>query len=220
MGKLFIIISTIAILLAGCLEDSKPDEQNIAKEPPFGSKAEFAEGDFVYRIVSEKPVYAEGERVEVYAELEYVGDEPEIEIAHSASPFSFPMKETIRGYDLLYMMNQPRIVTHLKKGVPLKEPFKGAGGYGSQDPKDYVDFMKNVAEASKKGSLPLGEYHVFGSADFEPIYDSEGSQDNERLSLKAEIEFIVGKPENIDSLNPLLYEETIGELKYEIRLSN
>lgn len=196
MGKFLIIIFTISFLLAGCSEDAKPDEQNVVKEPTIGSQAEVAEGVFVYRLVSEKLVYAEGEKVEVYAELEYVGDKPEIKIAHAASPFSFPMKEKTRGYDLLYMMNQPRIVTLLKKGEPLREPFKGAGGYGSQDPKDYVDFMKSVAEASKKGMLPWGEYHVFGSADFEPIYGSEESQDNERISLKAEIEFIVEKPKN------------------------
>lgn len=175
---------------------AKLDEQIVVKEPLIDSKAEVTEGDFVYRLVSEKSVYSEGEKVVVYAELEYVGDKPEIKIAHAASPFSFPMKEKTRGYDLLYMMEQPLIVTLLKKGEPLREPFKGAGGYGSQDPKDYVDFMKSVAEASIKGTLPWGDYQVSGLADFEPMYKE--SQENETLRLKAEIEFIVENPEKTD----------------------
>lgn len=179
------------------LDDStkgkKLDDQNVLKEPLIDSKAEVIEGDFVYRLVSEKSVYAEGGKVEVYAELEYVGDKPEIKIVHAASPFSFPMREKTRGYDLLYMMDQPLIVTLLKKGEPLRESFKGAGSYGSEDPKDYIDFMISVAEASQKGTLPWGDYQVFGFANFEPIYKE--SQENETLRLKAEIEFIVEKPE-------------------------
>jgi hypothetical protein len=80
--------------------------------------------------------------------------------------------------------------------MPLRERYEGGGGYGSQDPQEYVDFIKAVAEASKKGTLPWGEYQVFGSADFEPIYGSEESQENESLRLKTEIEFIVKKPKN------------------------
>ncbi|GGE02440.1 hypothetical protein [Paenibacillus nasutitermitis] len=116
--------------------------KNIVKEAQIGPKAEAAEDGFLYRLVSEKSVYAEGERVELYAELEYVGEEPEIEIAHAASPFSFPMKEKTRGFEIGYMMDQPRLVTTLKKGEPLREQYKVSGGYGSQDPKEYVDFIK------------------------------------------------------------------------------
>ena len=50
----------------------------------------------------EKSVYAEGEIVEVYAELEYVGDEAEIKIAHATSPFYFPTKEKTRNFSIRY----------------------------------------------------------------------------------------------------------------------
>lgn len=193
MNKLLIIISAVAFVLAGCSGDAKADEQNIVKEAQTGPKADAAEDDFVYRLVSEKSVYAEGERVELYAELEYVGEEQEIEIAHAASPFSFPMKEKTRGFDIGYMMEQPRIVTTLKKGEPLREQYKGGGGYGSQDPKEYVDFIKAVAEASRKGSLPSGEYEVAGVAEFEPL---SGSTKNEVIRMNAKIEFIVGESKN------------------------
>ncbi|MGM0883833.1 MAG: hypothetical protein ACQEXQ_22715 [Bacillota bacterium] len=189
MSKLLIIISAIAFVLAGCSGDPMVDGQNIVRKAQIGPKAEVVEDDFVYRLVSEKSVYAEGERVELYAELEYVGEEQEIEIAHAASPFSFPMKEKTRGFEIGYMMELPRIVTTLKKGVPLREQYKGGGGYGSQDPKDYVDFIKAVAEASRKGSLPSGEYEVAGGAEFEPL---SGSIKNEDIHMNAKIEFIVG----------------------------
>lgn len=193
MNKLLIIISAIAFVLAGCSGHPKVDGQNIVKEAQIGPKAEATEGDFVYRLVSEKSVYAESERVELYAELEYVGEEKEIEIAHAASPFSFPMKEKTRGFEIGYGMDQPRIVTTLKKGEPLREQYKGGGGYGSQDPKEYIDFIKTVAEASRKGSLPTGEYEVTGGAEFEPQF---GSTKNEHIHMNVKIEFIVGESKN------------------------
>ncbi|MDQ8738232.1 hypothetical protein [Paenibacillus sp. LHD-38] len=200
----FSFIAVLMILISSCADTdaegnqkiSMTDEQNVVKEPLTVSKAEVAEGGFVYRLASEKSVYAEGEKVEVYAELEYVGDEPEIKIAHAASPFSFPMKEKTRNFEIDYKMSEPRIVTTLKKGVPLKSRYEGSGGYGSQDPKEYVDFIKAVHKASKTGTLPWGNYLVSGLASFEPIYESDETQVNESLHLKAEIEFIVEKPEN------------------------
>jgi hypothetical protein len=192
LGKLLLIISALAFALAGCSGDVKVAELNVRKEMKIGPRAEVAEGNFVYRLVSEKSVYADGERVELYAELEYVGEEQEIEIAHAASPFFFPMKEKTRGFEIGYMMNQPRILTLLKKGEPLREQYKGGGGYGSQDPKEYVDFIKAVAEASRKGSLPSGEYEVSGIAEFEPQYGSTKEDKKELIRMKAKIEFIVG----------------------------
>ncbi|WP_307603972.1 hypothetical protein [Paenibacillus sp. V4I9] len=193
MGKFLVIISTFVFLLSGCSGDAKLDEQNV-KEPPIGSKAEVAEGDFVYRLVSEKSVYAEGEKVEVYAELEYVGDEPEIKIAHATSPFYFPTKEKTRNFDIRYGMRQPARMTILKKGLPLRERFAPRGGYSPEDPKEYVDFIKAVWESSKKDTLLWGDYQVSGSANFDPLNDSMVSQ--ESLRLNAEIEFLVEKPKN------------------------
>ncbi|MDQ0887956.1 hypothetical protein QFZ81_003044 [Paenibacillus sp. V4I9] len=106
MGKFLVIISTFAVLLSGCSGDAKLDEQNV-KESAIGYKTEVTEGDFVYRLVSEKSVYTEGEKVEVYAELEYVGDEAEVKIGHAISPFYFPTKEKTRNFDIRYGMQQP-----------------------------------------------------------------------------------------------------------------
>lgn len=181
MRRIIIPLLAICFIVTGCMRN---------ENAKIGSKAEAIDGDFVYRLVSEKSLYAEGERVDLYAELEYVGDKQEIEIAHSASPFYFPIKEKTRGFEIDYMMNQPRIVTILKKGEPLKERYKGGGGYGSEDPKEYVDFIKAVVEASRRDSLPSGEYEVFGRAEFEPLYGSE-KKENKNIRLEAKIEFRV-----------------------------
>ena len=45
------------------------------------------DGDFVYRLVSEKEEYGQGDQVQVYGELEYIGEEDEITIGHAASAF-------------------------------------------------------------------------------------------------------------------------------------
>ncbi|WNQ13984.1 hypothetical protein MJA45_13485 [Paenibacillus aurantius] len=187
MGKLLIIICAITFALAGCSKDTKAYEQNGIQETKISPTAKVTEGDFIYRLVSEKPIYNKGEKVNVYSELEYVGNEKEIRIAHSASPFSFPMKEKTRGFDIVYMMEQPRIETVLKKGEPLREYYRGGGGYGSQDPKEYIDFIEAIAEASQKGTLPRGEYEVSGVAEFQPLDGLAG----ELKSMKAKIEFNV-----------------------------
>jgi hypothetical protein len=87
-----------------------------------------------------------------------VGEEQEIQIAHAASPFYFSMTERTRGFDINYAMDQPRIVTTLKKGE-----------YTEHNSKEHVDFVKSVFEAIQKGTLPSGEYEVSGRAAFKPL---------------------------------------------------
>ena len=73
------------------------------------------DGDFVYRLVSEKEKYERGDQVQVYGELEYIGEKDEITIGHAASAFYFPMKELTRDYNISYAMNEPYITTKLKR---------------------------------------------------------------------------------------------------------
>lgn len=153
---MIIIISVVALTFMGGYEGAKIEKQQVQGEEKIGSRSEVTEGDFVYRLISKKSTYSQGERVELYAELEYVGEGKEIEIAHAASPFSFPITEKTRGFEIIYMMNMPRIVTLLKKGEPLRERYRGGGSYGSKDPKEYIDFIKEVAESSVQTARSLG----------------------------------------------------------------
>lgn len=149
--------------------------------------AEVAEGDFTYRLVTEKATYSEGEPIKLYAELEYTGDKDEIEIFHSASPFSFPMEETTRNYDIGYGMDQPLKSTTLVKGKPLRKEYDASGGYNSEDKNEYKDFMKRVMDKE----FPAGHYVVNGIADFY-IRVSEGNElEQEKYELAAQVEFNV-----------------------------
>lgn len=190
LRKFLFFTLVLTFVLAGCRGEVNRVNEPAAPKDDIEPRAEVTEGDFVYRLVSEKNIYADGEKVELYAELEYVGEEQEIQIAHAASPFYFPMTERIRGLDISYAMDQPRVVTTLKKGEPLREYYKGGGSFTEHDPKEHVDFVKSVFEAIQKGTLPSGEYEVSGRATFEPLNGSDGT---EEISIDAEIDFVVGQ---------------------------
>lgn len=198
--RYLIFIILMLVSLTACTNNNGHEvksnlDDHLVVEPQYDSKAVVTEGDFIYRLVSEKSVYAEGEKVEVYAELEYIGDKSGIKIAHAASAFYFPMVEITRGYSLDFGMDQPLRYSYLKKGEPLREPLGVGGGYSSEDTQDYIDFIKSAGEAYKKeGTLPWGHYQLSGSAHFEPIYEED--QENESLRLEAKIEFTVEASEN------------------------
>lgn len=160
-----------------------------------GNQAEITDGDFVYRLVSEKEEYEQGDQVQVYGELEYIGEEDEITIGHAASAFYFPMKELTRDYNISYAMNEPYITTKLKKGEPLREYYKIGGGYDSRDDKTFKDFIRSL-----KDGFPGGRYVVYGSADFVIDSMSQGAsqsgsngEEPKRYKIQAEIEFSVNE---------------------------
>lgn len=189
MKKIKLILSFVflAIILFGCQQiNDKKVENEVFNTDKLESQAEVTEGDFTYRLVTEKAEYGENEPIKIYAELEYTGDKEEIEIFHAASPFSFPMVETTRNYDIGYGMDQPLKSTTLVKGKPLRKEYVGSGGYSSEDKKEYKDFMKRVMDKE----FPAGHYVVNGIADFY-IRVSEGTEQKEKYELEAQVEFSV-----------------------------
>lgn len=149
-----------------------------------GQTAESAQGDFVYRLVSEKPVYTEGETVKLYAELEYTGSKKSVKIYHAASPFYFPMQELTRSYEIGYIMPQPLWFTTLKREEPQRKDYPGGGAYSSTDPKPYIDFMERIG----KLDFPVGTYVVNGYADF---YMESGKSGKTDYLLKGTVTFKV-----------------------------
>lgn len=149
---------------------------------------EVTEGDFIFRIVSEKEEYQENEEVNMYGEIEYIGEKDEVDIFHSSSAILFPLKEQVRGYDIGFAVNDIGITTTLKKGEPYRESFQKSGGFSeNQDPKDYVDFMKKLFEME---GLPAGYYTVKGQTDFYVKNENE-EELGEKVNLTAEIDFKV-----------------------------
>lgn len=194
MGVILILMVT-GCAQQGTQQGSPTDAPAPADKAVRGSHAEVTDGDFVYRLVSEKEQYDYGDPVKVYGELEYVGEQDEITIGHAASPFYFPMKELTRDYDIGYAMNEPYFTTTLKKGEPLREYYSGGGGYGSQDKKEYKDFIRSLQDV-----FPDGRYVVYGSADFMIDTSSKGAdlenldgEGPQKYKIQAEIQFTVNE---------------------------
>ena len=183
--RAIVMILLSALLLTAC------QTKNTAAAPPklqdSPQEDEVREGDFIFRLVSEKKKYEEYEKPEIYAELTYVGQNEEIRISHAASPFSFPIHEKTRGYTVDYAMNTPLLITNLKRGEPYRESYEFAGGYSDQDDEDYVVFVQSIIDHS---GFPKGDYSMEGYANFSIIDDSVTSEKemNMRLQIGYEVE--------------------------------
>jgi len=188
MKKLIqIIFIMLTLLLSSCTYELESDNEvtKLDNYEVIKTMDEVIEGDFIYRLVTEKGEYLDNESVNIYAELEYIGDNEEITIYHAASPFFFPMVEKIRDYSIDYPMDEPLISTKLIKGKPLREEYKRSGGYSSQDEKEYVNFMKSFLD----NGFPTGYYVVNGFADFYVQSNENGNK--EKYNIKAQIDFKV-----------------------------
>ncbi|QTD41492.1 hypothetical protein [Sporosarcina sp. Te-1] len=173
-----------ALLLTAC--QSKNTEEASPKLQDNPQEDEVREGDFVFRLVSEKQEYGEFEKPEIYAKLTYVGDKKEIQISHAASLFSFPIHEQSRGYTVDYAMDTPLLITNLKRGEPYRESYEFAGGYSDQDDEDYVAFVQSIIDHS---GFPKGDYSMEGYADFSVVDDSDTS--DKEIKMKLQISFDV-----------------------------
>ncbi|GGM23688.1 hypothetical protein GCM10011351_06840 [Paraliobacillus quinghaiensis] len=183
--NLFYLFSLLSLLLFGCgLGDNATNNANLDEYEVTNSEAEVTEGDFIYRLVSEKEQYDANGPVEIYAELEYVGDQEEIEIFHAASPFYFPMHEKTRDYKIGYGMVEPLLSTTLVKGEPLREEYTSAAGYSADEDNDYINFIEKI----NNNEFPVGYYKVNGFADFFVRIDDISQ---EKYKIHATIDFMV-----------------------------
>lgn len=158
------VLLLFTILTAACHSSSSVNNSDLEKHEVSQTSDETVQGDFVFRIKSEKAEYEDGEDIEIYGEIEYIGEKEEIIIHHSSSAIVFPMKEKIRGYEIGSAVNDIGLSTTLKKGVPYREEYGKSGGYSEdQNPQDYVNFMKEFLNDT---GFPAGYYVVQGSTDF------------------------------------------------------
>ena len=150
----------------------------------YGIESKESVDDFHIYLASEKEVYEQNEEVVMIAELTYKGDYQKIDIFHGGSPFIFNIKEETRGITIDYVMDQPLLQTTLEKDVPLQEKYKKTGGYGDQDEKEYVAFMKEFLTGKM---FPKGKYTVEGVASF--YIDEDGEE--KTFSIKTIVQFEV-----------------------------
>lgn len=187
--KRYLVIGFIfALILTGCNSSSNintKDSVNLEDFEVTQTMDETTEGDFVFRLFTEKAEYQEGEDVKLYGEIEYIGENSEVTIHHSSSAILFPMEEKIRDYSIWFGVDDIGLATTLKKGEPYREDYQKSGGYSlDQDPQEYIDFIRDFV--SRKG-LPTGFYVVTASTDF--FVEEEGNRN--RYNLEAKVEFKV-----------------------------
>ncbi|MBT2570576.1 hypothetical protein [Planococcus sp. ISL-110] len=179
-------IPILVLLQAACGTEGTQEEASgsLTDFQVTAPQAESAEGDFIYRLATDQEQYIEGEKVAVYAELEYTGKLESIEISHAASPFYFPLHEETRDYSVEYAMNEPLLTTVLVKGEPLQERYSGSGGYSAENDDAYIAFVQNIMD----NQFPSGYYKVAGYADFAAINADGSSTPHE---INAQIDFKV-----------------------------
>ncbi|WP_342505365.1 hypothetical protein [Sporosarcina sp. FSL K6-2383] len=186
MRKFFFLFCCIFLLSACGVSGKVNSGKQLSLPPP---EAEVQEGDFIYKLSTEKDVYDTFSGSAIFAELTYIGEKDSIDIYHAASPFHFPLEERTRGIEVDYAMNEPLIITTLKKGEPLRQKYNFAGGYSDQDEEEYVEFIKSMINEE----FPEGEYIIHGSAQFTTA-DPSQTTDEERFQLQVDIGFTVVEP--------------------------
>ncbi|MBO1002165.1 hypothetical protein [Pseudogracilibacillus auburnensis] len=181
-------IITFVLLLVSCQPTDDFDQTQLEEYEVKQTIAETREGDFVFRLLSEKEVYEENESVELYGEIIYVGDEEEVSIGHSASAILFSIEEKVRGYTIDYAVEDIGTTTTLKKGENYRKKYKKSIHYSEEiDPKEYIAFAEEFMEGD---GFPPGYYVVNGVTDFflSPVEDDDGAK---HFELEAEIDFLV-----------------------------
>ncbi|TWT04514.1 hypothetical protein FQV26_14915 [Planococcus sp. CPCC 101016] len=178
------LIPSLLLIACGTDETKEEPSDDLSGFTVTASQAESVKEHFVYRLASEKEQYTEGEEIEIYAELEYTGEEKSMEISHAASPFYFPIHEETRDYSVEYVMNEPLLTTRLVPGEPLRESYSGNGGYSGEDDDAYIEFVQSVMN----NEFPPGYYTLSGYADFTAINTDNSSK---HYTIPSQIDFKV-----------------------------
>lgn len=180
--KYYIAFTAILVLfISGCSSSSQISNSDLEEYDVEKKIDESIQGDFVFRLVSDKKEYEAGDDVKLYGEITYVGDKDKVNIHHSSSAILFPMEEKVRGFDIGFVVKEIGLSTMLKQGEPYREEYRKSGKYVEDAPIDYVKFME---EFSGIDGFPPGYYVVNGETDFY----LEGQ---ERINMKATIDFKV-----------------------------
>lgn len=181
-------VAIIILFIVGCNFFYQNSISDLTKYEVLKTTDEIVQDDFIFRLVSEKGQYKEGERVKIYGEIEYAGDNDEVTIHHSSSAILFPIIEETRGYKIEYEVKDIGLSTVLKQGEPYRAEYEKSGGYSpDQDSKVYVKFVEDFLN---RDDFPPGYYVMNGYTDF--FVESEKKLGNqERFNIEATIDFKV-----------------------------
>ncbi|MCJ7842905.1 hypothetical protein MUB24_18885 [Lederbergia sp. NSJ-179] len=148
------------------------------------TRDETTQDDFVFRLVSEKEEYREGEKVKLYGEIEYIGEKEEVTIVHSSSAILISLEEKIRGYHIDGIVQDIGVTTTLKKGEPYRENYVKSRGSGPEEDPSYKIFMEDFL---KRDDFPAGYYVAKGYTDF----FAKSGEVGEHVNIEANVDFKV-----------------------------
>lgn len=177
----------VVFVMTACNSPNKVMNKDLTKYDVENTSAEVTEDDFIFRLDAERVQYKEGELIELYGEIEYVGEAEEITIFHSESAIFFDLVEQVRDYKIDFVTNDIGVSTTLKRGEPYREGYEKTGGYDEGADKGYVKFMKDFLE---RDDFPPGYYVVEGMTDFSVVPEDD-SEESKRYNIKAIVDFKV-----------------------------
>lgn len=186
--RIFLSLFIFSLLLNGC---SASYEKNVNVEDfeVENTIAEVAEGDYIFRLVSEKEQYTNTEEVNLYGEIIYTGEKDEVEINHSSSAILFNIFEEVRQYEIGDGVHDIGLTTTLKRNEPHREHYGKSAGYDADSDKAYVQFVEDFIE---QDGFPTGYYTVNGFTDF-AVFEDGDDESAIHYNIKATIDFKVSE---------------------------
>lgn len=181
--KNFFAVIFLVLFIQGCT--NKIDVEQYEVNNPI---AEQTQDDFIFRLISEKEQYEEKEEVILYGEIEYIGEENEIEIVHSSSPIFFNIIEEERQYAVEDIVQDIGVTTVLKQNEPLRIVYEKNAFYDETDPKNYIDFVEQLVEQE---GFPIGYYTVTGITNFSVFKNKD--ENPTPYDMEATIDFKVSE---------------------------
>lgn len=151
--------------------------------------AEVSEGDYIFRLISEKEQYTNDEEVNLYGEIVYTGEMDEVEIVHSSSAILFNIFEEVRKYEIGDGVHDIGLTTTLKRNEPYREEYGKSAGYDSDSDKAYVKFVEDFIN---QDGFPSGYYTVNGFTDF-AVFEGGADENATRYNMETTVDFKVSK---------------------------
>lgn len=183
------LISILSILLLNACSGTYEKDVSVDDYEVKNSIAEVSEGDYTFRLVSDKDEYSNTEEVNLYGEIIYSGGKDEVEIMHSSSAILFNIFEEVRQYEIGDGVKDIGLTTTLKRNEPYREVYGKNAGYDSDSDKTYVKFVEDFVN---QDGFPTGYYKVNGFTDF-AVFEDGDNESATRYNIEATIDFKVSK---------------------------
>lgn len=139
--------------------------------------------DFTLTVVSEKSQYQVGDRIQIKAYLNYIGDKDSVLLSYSVSPIHFATAEVTRDFPLTNASTAPYNEKILKKNDTIEVQYGFSGAYSKSDPEEYVTFVKSLVN----NSFPKGHYIIEAIASFEDISETNSVPYHFYIDLEFEV---------------------------------